>query len=164
MCPKIIRIPTSVESWFLQPFSHQMLGFKPHFEKKGPDANPKIRFFIFRQLFFHFLKIFFNKKVGSCILESLVERHFAYSTTIFSYSTGECSYSTGIRARAPDPNPSETPAVTSKVIQTCPKATKTHQYWTQDSTEFQHLRKIGFCDTFHTKCLFLEPQTSRFRP
>ena len=63
MCPKIIRIPTSVESWFLQPVSHQMLGFKPHFEKKGPDANPKIRFFIFRQLFFHFLKIFFEKKL-----------------------------------------------------------------------------------------------------
>ena len=104
------------------------------------------------------------KSYQNGVPKSKVESHFAYSTGIFSYSTGKCSYSTGIRARAPDPNPSETPAVTSKVIQSCPKVTKTHQYWTQDSTEFQHLRKIGFCNTFHTKCLFLEPQTSRFRP
>ena len=104
------------------------------------------------------------KRKQNRVPKSTVESHFAYSTGIFSYSTGKCSYSTGIRARAPDPKLSETPAVTCKVMQSCSKVTKTHQDWTQDSTEFQHLRGIGFCNTFHTKSLFPESQTSRFRP
>ena len=122
-CPPIRLLSWARRLWMIQ----CLLEILFPFSKKTPDANPKIRFFISRQLFFHFLKIFFEKTIGFCISESLVERHFAYSTTIFSYSTGECSYSTGIRARAPDPNPSETPAVTSKVIQSCPKATKTSE-------------------------------------
>ena len=164
MNTKIIRIPTSVKSWFLQPLSHQMLGFEPQTVQiqtlksckkvTWKPAGTKNMYFDPRS----------PKSYQNGVPKSKVESHFAYSTGIFSYSTGKCSYSTGIRARAPDPNPSETPAVTSKVMQSCPKVTKTHQYWTQDSTEFQHLRKIGFCNTFHTKCLFLEPQTSRFRP
>ena len=70
-----------------------------------------------------------SQKLSKWGPESKIERHVAYSAGIFSYSTGKCFYSTGIRARAPDPNPSETPAVTSKVIQSCPKVTKTHQCW-----------------------------------
>ena len=50
-----------------------------------------------------------------------------------------------------------------KVMNMRPKATQNHNKLTLKSTEFQLLCKVGFCNPSHTKCLFLEPQTSRFR-
>ena len=52
----------------------------------------------------------------------------------------------------------------SKVMKIGPKATQKPQKSTLKSSEFQLLWKIDNCNPSHTKCLFLKPQTPRFRP
>ena len=46
----------------------------------------------------------------------------------------------------------------SKNIKTNPKAIKKHKKMIPKSTEFQHMRKVVFCNTSNTKCFILEPR------
>ena len=52
----------------------------------------------------------------------------------------------------------------TKAMKIGPKATQKQHNLTLKTTEFQLLWKNGFCNPSHTKCLFFEHQTSRFRP
>ena len=50
----------------------------------------------------------------------------------------------------------------SKIMKNCPKAIQNQQKWTLESWKSKLLRKVCFCNTFHTKAAFCEPQVPGF--